>query len=766
VAEVAQWRERAALRGAMIESLPFDFWAMDAQGRYIAQNAINRGRWGDLIGKGMDTLSLSPEMRALWDEQDRKALSGEIVEEEYAFTREGKETIARKRIGPLRIGGEIAGIVSVNFDMTEQRRTEEALRFTQFSMDRATYPISWINSDGQFLYVNDAAVRFSGYTRDEMLSMRAADFEVEGVSEPWRDRWERLKQRGAIVIERMLRMKGGKTLRVEIVTNYIEYQGREYCCGFVRDVTQRHLMDHIMRVQRDLGLGLSVSANIEVALALCVQAAIDVAGMDCGSVYLAGKASDALRLAYAQGFRKEVAEVIVSLAGEARVDGVDAVDKNAVDRAAEEPPPYGDSSSLTASKSHSLVASPPDEGLCYSAAIPAYHEGQVVAWLTVASHTREEAPPKALREVLDTIAGRMGSVIVRRSAEEEKARIATELAELLATANAPIFRVVGNGRVDEWNWKAAELTGYSREEVLGRDFVEDFVGEECRATVREALRCATKGTQVADVDMFLNTKSGNRLEILLNLTTRGDTAGAIVGVVGIGQDITECRRLQKELLDVSAKEQHRIGQDLHDGLGQQLTGILYLSKSLATDLAAKGLSRERQSLDWQARAAEAEAIVDHVKQAIAQTRRLAHGLIPVELDAQGLVSALESLAATTSMLFNVVCRVLCKEQVLIHDNTVAEHVYHIAQEAVNNAVKHGQAREIELTLSADHGKGMLTVRDDGTGFARDENAAGGMGLRIIEQRARMMDGVLHIQSAPGQGTSLSCSFSFQENAES
>ena len=146
------------------------------------------------------------------------------------------------------------------------------------------------------------------------------------------------------------------------------------------------------------------------------------------------------------------------------------------------------------------------------------------------------------------------------------------------------------------------------------------------------------------------------------------------------------------------------------------------------------------------------------------TRRLAHGLIPIEL-AQGLVSALESLASTTSMLFNVVCRVLYKEPVLIHDNTVAEHLYHIAQEAVNNAVKHGQAREIELTLSADHGRGTLTVRDDGIGFARDENAPGGMGLRIMEQRAHMMDGVLDIESAPGQGTSLSCAFSFQENNE-
>jgi len=750
---IRDFRENNSLFRSIIDNLPLDFWAMDTEGRYIIQNAINRERWGDLVGKGIDALSLTPEMRALWEEQDAKALSGEIVEEEYAFQRGGEEIIARKRIGPLRVGDEVVGIVCANFDVTEQRRAEKTLHLTQFTVDRATYPIFWLNSDGQFLYLNDAAVRFWGYTRDEMLSMNVRDLRAEFPDEPWQDRWEELKKRGAIIVERMQRTKSGKTLQVEFLANYFEYQGEEYCCVFARDVTERRLADRIMRIQHDLGLGLSVSTNIEVTLALCIQAAMDIMGMDCGSVYIVDKNSGTLRLAYAQGFRRKVAEQLDPQPGDAAWGRIESGE-----HVAEDSPAYGDHTIREILGRQSAM----DEGLRYSTAVPAYHDGQVVAWLTVGSHSCDETPLKTYREVLDTIADRMGSAIIHRSAEAEKARVAAELAQLIDTANAPIFGVDTNGNVNEWNRKMADLTGYSRAEAWGRDLVENFVEEEYRPNVRKSFRRAMKGKEVADLDMLLSTKNGDRIQILLNMAARRDMAGSIVGIVCVGQDVTESRNLQKELLDASARERRQIGQDLHDGLGQQLTGVLYLSQNLVSDLTDRGDSK----------ATNAEAIANLVKQCIAQTRRLARGLMPVELDERGLVSALDTLAATTGKLFDVTCQVECKEKVLMKDNAVAEHLYHIAQEAVNNALKHGKARKIEISLTTTRakvattgkcGRGTLTICDDGTGFIFDKDTLDGLGLRIMEQRARMMDGIFHVKTAPGKGTVLTCTFFFQED---
>jgi len=219
-------------------------------------------------------------------------------------------------------------------------------------------------------------------------------------------------------------------------------------------------------------------------------------------------------------------------------------------------------------------------------------------------------------------------------------------------------------------------------------------------------------------------------------------------VVVIVRDITERKRLEKEILAISDREQCRIGQDLHDGLGQHLAGIEFLSQVLTQKLATRR----------QPEAQSATEIARLVREAISQTRQLARGLSPVVLESEGLMAALEELAAHTQKLFGVRISFECATPVLIDDHPVATHLFRIAQEAVSNAVKHGKPRKIGVSLKQSHDRTVLTVRDDGIGLPEPPPATNGLGLRIMQYRAGMIGATLRVQAEPGGGTSVICSW--------
>jgi PAS domain S-box-containing protein len=282
-------------------------------------------------------------------------------------------------------------------------------------------------------------------------------------------------------------------------------------------------------------------------------------------------------------------------------------------------------------------------------------------------------------------------------------------------------------------------------DLIGKRLDRVPLSPEMRALWEEQDRRALEGEVVEEEYTF--TRDGE--EVLARKTIAPIyVERKVVGIVCVSFDITERRRLEKELLEVSAREQRRIARDLHDGLGQELTGIFYLCRGLAKDLATEGSTR----------AADATDVAEMVKHALAMTRSLARGLQPVELDAEGLVSALHHLASTASKVYEVACRVACDKSAVIRDNAVAEHLYRIAQEAVNNAITHGRAGEIVIALGGERGKGILEVRDNGSGFPADVDWDKGMGLRIMGHRAGMIGGVLDVRAQPGGGTVLTCSF--------
>jgi signal transduction histidine kinase len=181
-------------------------------------------------------------------------------------------------------------------------------------------------------------------------------------------------------------------------------------------------------------------------------------------------------------------------------------------------------------------------------------------------------------------------------------------------------------------------------------------------------------------------------------------------------------------------------------LCQHLTGATLAGQVLEEKLAALKLSE----------AGDANKVVGIMEEAINLSRRLAKGLYPVEMEADGLMLALEEFASTSSELFKVACRFECDSPVLIHDPATAGHLYRIAQEAVGNAIKHGKAKNILIRLDANEANTILSIKDDGLGLPEPLPKNRGLGLRIMAHRASMIGGKFSARREKGGGTLATC----------
>ena len=205
-------------------------------------------------------------------------------------------------------------------------------------------------------------------------------------------------------------------------------------------------------------------------------------------------------------------------------------------------------------------------------------------------------------------------------------------------------------------------------------------------------------------------------------------------------------RLERVILETSEREQQRIGQDLHDGLGQQLT---------AASLAMNGLITTIESAA-PALVPQAESLGRQLRESIAEVRGLSHGLAPVALEDEGLTHALHELAEATTRNTAVRCVFDSPQPVRVPDAALAGHLYRIAQEAVNNALKHAAAREIRLALERRGDMLVLEVEDDGEGLPDTSAAGGGIGIRVMHHRAKLVGGRIEIGSPPAGGTRVAC----------
>lgn len=343
----------------------------------------------------------------------------------------------------------------------------------------------------------------------------------------------------------------------------------------------------------------------------------------------------------------------------------------------------------------------------------------------------------------------------------DRRRVETKLHEseartraILNTTVDGIITIGENALVESFNHAAERIFGYRADEVIGRN-------------VHVLMPEPYKSEHDGYIDNYVETGDAKIIGIGREVTGRRkdgtifpmelavsevDLKGRRI-FTGIVRDISERRRLEKEVLRIGDQERRRIGQDLHDGLGQMLTGIGLISRNLARQLENQGNEL----------ADELNELAELVKEADEYARGLARGLVPVELEMGGLTGALERLAHNAERLFGITCTLDKQVGVPVEDTTHAMHLYRIAQEALSNAVRHGKAGHVSIVLFASAERVRLRIQDDGTGFTNsslvslaEPKPRTGMGVRIMHYRARIMGASLEIFGEEGEGTTITC----------
>ena len=396
-------------------------------------------------------------------------------------------------------------------------------------------------------------------------------------------------------------------------------------------------------------------------------------------------------------------------------------------------------------------------GLRSALAFPILFDRETVGVMAFLTH-RLTDPDEELLQMFVTLGGQIAQFMDRKQTEEAL-REANEFGkQVIGGAQAGIIVYDRQGRIVVWNPFMEQITGYTAAEVLGRRGQEafPFTDEQHFGKMLERA-LAAEVFDAADIPFDLPEK-GKRGWTVARFAPWRDARRAVVGVIVTVRDITERRRLETELLEISDSEQRRIGHDLHDGLGQQLTALEMKSFLILEDLAATDLEARRLRLREQA-----QEMSQALRECITVTRSISRGLAPVVLKTEGLMGALTDLAHRSCVPGKVRCRFLSSSPVMIDDLQVAKHLYRIAQEAVNNALKHARARWIHITLSKRAGILRLQIKDDGRGLPKARKAGRGMGVEVMRHRAHVIGASLEIDSTPGGGATVTCKLPMEKH---
>ncbi len=340
--------------------------------------------------------------------------------------------------------------------------------------------------------------------------------------------------------------------------------------------------------------------------------------------------------------------------------------------------------------------------------------------------------------------------ITHRKQAEDALREQTQRYRSLVEVSPDAIFVLKHLRITFINPEGLRLLGAeSTGQVLGRSPF-DFFRRNRHEAIRQRLDNLSQATGASPlIDEELVRLDGSTRWVTISsamFTEAGETA-----VQFILRDITDRRRLENEILEISDREQRRIGHDLHDGLGQQLTGLEMQCFVLLEDLAAKNWMAGRARLRKQV-----QRMSLALRECITVTRSLARGLTPVNLNAHGLASALKQLAHRTHVPGRLACHFVCRTPFVLDDSQTAMHLYRIAQEAVNNALKHARTRRIHISLAQQQHELRLQIKDDGRGLPKSRKARSGMGLEVMRHRAHYIGATLEIDSKPGQGVRVIC----------
>ena len=357
-------------------------------------------------------------------------------------------------------------------------------------------------------------------------------------------------------------------------------------------------------------------------------------------------------------------------------------------------------------------------------------------------YIRRIMPYRTLDNRIDGVVITFVDITERKQAADAVVR---RLAAVVESSADAIFSKDLDGTIRTWNRGAERLYGYSRDEAVGRS-VKMLVPEDRVDEWTKVMAMLARGEHVEQLETERVRKDGQRVAVALTVSPIRDSDGKVVSASVTGRDISRRKELEREVVEIASLEQRRIGQDLHDSVSQELTALNMLAGNLAETLRSDPANAPQL----------VERMVLGLQRSQQELRAVMRGLFPVSVDAEGLMAALSDLANRTRQEGKATCVFDCPKPVLVEDNLVATHLYLIAQEAVHNAVKHARCQNIRISVESNHLL-VLRVQDDGIGIPdQPTENHGGLGLRIMRNRAAIIGATLTIEPAKPAGTVVTC----------
>jgi len=491
--------------------------------------------------------------------------------------------------------------------------------------------------------------------------------------------------------------------------------------GVAEDVTERKLGEQLLQAERDLGTALSSTNDLGVALGRLMEIASRLEGIDCGGIYLLDRKTGELNLQAHRGLSASFVQRVSRYQPDATETRLLQAGKTLYLRREEIP--------------RGVEALWGGEGLRALARVPVRDNGGVVGMLNLGSYRQDDIPERT-RVGIETISAQAAGAIARIKAEESQRRSDARLRAIINRAPMALIAVDRDGAITFEDGQALSAMGLKAGEHLNRLATEVFADFPL---MLDHIGRALAGEEFDSALEFASSV----LECRFTPLRAPDAEGG--GFIIVAMDITERSRLERQVLEISDREQARIGQDIHDGLCQQLIGTAFQVNALEQSLRSE---RRPEAVRTQT----IRALLD---EAITESRRVCRGLYPVRLSTQGLLPALEELSAGVAEKYGIECGCEPDGNPPPCDVATATHLYRIAQEAVNNALKHSGARRIRIDLTCADGNIILKVRDDGKGLPPDAQRGAGMGLHIMKYRAGLLGGSLHLESS-AQGALVVC----------
>ena len=351
------------------------------------------------------------------------------------------------------------------------------------------------------------------------------------------------------------------------------------------------------------------------------------------------------------------------------------------------------------------------------------------------------------------VVGIIRDITARNRAEKALIEEQHYLQAILDTAIEGIITTDEQLFVESFNPASEKIFGYTAEEVIGCSMMKliplsDREGYETYLQMYQQTR--NESVMGVGREVFGTRKDGSTFPAELAVSEACLEQRRLYTC--FVRDISERRRLERELLDISEQESQRIGRDLHDGLGSLLTGVAMRTQALSQALA-KGQPIKAKDL---------ERIAEWIEEGSSHAQALARGFNPVTLETESLSAAMQELALMVQNMTGISCIFEGTEALPRIQGTVATQLYRIAQEAVHNAAKHAQCKCIQIHLAVETDHLILTVHDDGVGFPQDVCADAGMGLHIMPYRAHIIGAYFSIKSTPGVGTLVSCTLPMEQ----